>query len=871
MAKNPKTQIEENSFEESIRSYGSKIEHIESFVEAVRRFPGMYIGAKGRVGWKACIREIFQNAVDEIIRKESPCHYVKLTFDERTQGAVIEDTGRGIPLGQIITIYASQHTSSNYTKQAYEYTSGVHGVGSGVAMALSKTFDIKSYVLGEARHVHFDSGIPWKKAEASIKCPAGRQGTTIEMIPDLDVLDEVDLTCEDILDLVLKVYPLVNIGDRIDFVGIDKNGNVKYDEKYVNKDGIIASLIMRTQTPLVTPVHYMNDTGYLRAEIAFTYDSSDLTSAEDIVSYANFTPTTGGTHVNGFIDGLCNFFRNYMNKIYLGEKSKITVVNNDIKTGLKVIVAAAHLNPVFAGQFKGILSNEDMYKFIKDLTMKSLEDWSKTSPNELQKVCKFIKEIAEIRSKSDDSKIKLSNNYEASALTGKPKKYVAPSGNKNLELIIVEGDSALGSAKNSRDYTCQGIFPIRGKIPNAFKESKAKFLANQEIASIITIIGGGYGKNFDISKVKFDKIIFLADADPDGSHINTLLLRFFIMYMPELITAGRVYRAVPPLFGVKVKGGMKYFTTKLDFTKYVQGLFAHQYTLSDMSGRKLTNNETTNLFFKNIEYKDLLDFVSSTFACDPDMLESVLYYLSKYIVFGTPGVVAQMATKATVKDNKKKTTNTKKTTNNKKSTTNNSTSKKTTAKKPTSVASEEDEINFSEIPVVESSIADTSGIAYYMQPGFSAKSLKAELKKNPLYRFVDVIESNGVIRIEGLVNSKYQYVFINSKFIAACIPILKMIKNNADLYYRINGEAVSLYSMMTRFDEMIPSGLTRYKGLGEQNPAQLGASALHPKGDRTLIRYTIESAKEEIESIRRIDSSMASLLREVKVNKNEIE
>ena len=446
-------------FEDSIKNYGKKIEHIDSFVEAVRRFPGMYIGAKGNVGWKACIREIFQNAVDEAIRKESPCHYIKLTFDERDQSAIIEDTGRGIPHDQIITIYASQHTSSNYSKKPYEYTSGVHGVGSGVAMALSKSFDIRSYVLGKAKHVHFDAGIPWSDGEKEIPCPNGRQGTTITMVPDLSVLDEVDLTCEDILDLVLKVYPLVNIGDRIDFIGIDKNGSIKYQEELVNKDGIIASLMIRTQTPIVTPVYFKDDTGYMKAEVAFTYDSSDLTSAEDIVSYANFTPTTGGTHITGFLDGLCNFFRNYMNRIYLGEKSKLSVINNDVKTGLKVIIAAAHLQPVFAGQFKGILSNEDMYKYIKDLTTKSLDEWSKTSPGDLQKICKCIKEIAEIRAKSDDSKIKLSNNYEASALTGKPKKYVSPSGNKDLELIIVEGDSALGSAKNSRDVYKQGIFP----------------------------------------------------------------------------------------------------------------------------------------------------------------------------------------------------------------------------------------------------------------------------------------------------------------------------------------------------------------------------------------------------------------------------
>ena len=419
----------------------------------------MYIGSKNQAGAKACIREIFQNAVDEEIRKESPCHYVKMTFDERDQSTIIEDTGRGIPHGQIINIYATEHTSSNYSKKPGEYTSGVHGVGSGVAMALSEEFDVYSYVLGKAKHVHFEAGIPWKHGEKDIPCPPGRQGTTIKMKPDLTVLEDVHLTCEEILDLVMKVYPLINIGDRIDFVGIDSSGKIKYQEEFVNKDGIIASLIMRTQSPLVTPIYFKDDTGYMRAEIAFTYDSSDLTSSEDIISYANFTPTTGGTHVDGFMDGMCNFFRNYMNKIYLGEKSKISVINNDIKTGLKVIINAAHLNPVFAGQFKGLLSNEDISKYIKELTAKSLDEWSKTSPGDLQKICRFIKEIAEIRMKSDDSKIKLSNNYEASALTGKPKKYVAPSGNKNLELIIVEGDSALGSAKNSRDVSKQGIFP----------------------------------------------------------------------------------------------------------------------------------------------------------------------------------------------------------------------------------------------------------------------------------------------------------------------------------------------------------------------------------------------------------------------------
>ena len=871
MAKStPQAQISSiEGYEESIKNYGNKIEHIESFVEAVRKFPGMYIGSKNQAGAKACIREIFQNAVDEEIRKESPCHYVKMTFDERDQSTIIEDTGRGIPHGQIINIYATEHTSSNYSKKPGEYTSGVHGVGSGVAMALSEEFDVYSYVLGKAKHVHFEAGIPWKHGEKDIPCPPGRQGTTIKMKPDLTVLEDVHLTCEEILDLVMKVYPLINIGDRIDFVGIDSSGKIKYQEEFVNKDGIIASLIMRTQSPLVTPIYFKDDTGYMRAEIAFTYDSSDLTSAEDIISYANFTPTTGGTHVDGFMDGMCNFFRNYMNKIYLGEKSKISVINNDIKIGLKVIINAAHLNPVFAGQFKGLLSNEDISKYIKELTAKSLDEWSKTSPGDLQKICRFIKEIAEIRVKSDDSKIKLSNNYEASALTGKPKKYVAPSGNKNLELIIVEGDSALGSAKNSRDVSKQGIFPIRGKVPNAFKSSKASFLSNQEIASIITIIGGGYGKNFDLSKVKFDKIIFLADADPDGAHINTLLLRFFLLYMPELITAGKVYRAVPPLFGIKQRNDMKYFTTKLDFTKYVQTLFAHNHILTDTNGRKLTNSEVTNLFFKNIDYKDSIDFISNTFAIDPDLLESVLYYLANFVEVGDPDSVASMANKVKVVEAAKKSTTkkAKTTTAKKKTTTTKSTSKKKEDIEEVAASSGDDEINFDDIPITEGSVSST--MSYYIKPTFNINSFKTDLKKK--YKFIDVVKEKDVIRIEGLVNSKYQYVFINDKFISACINLILLIKNNIDLHYKVDNEIVSLYSLMCKFDESIPAGLIRYKGLGEQNPEQLAVSALHPSGDRTLVRYTIESAKEEVETFRRIDSNMASLLRDLKITKADIE
>lgn len=517
MAKEKKATVSKE-FEDSIRNYGKEIEIIANFADAVRRLPGNYIGHKGDKGWKSCIREILQNAFDECIRKSSPCHYVRIVFDERNQSVIIEDQGRGIPHGRMIEIYSTAHSSSNYTKHEGDYTSGAHGVGGGVAMALSKKFIVESYVLGVAHRVEFTKGKLWKHGEKTVKCPEGRQGTMVYMEPDLDVLDHVNLTCNEIFELIRKIYTMSNIGDRFDFTGIDINGSVVINEKLVNKDGIITNLFLMTEKPLVAPIEFGADNGVCMSRVAFTYDTAAITESEDIDSYGNYTPTAdGGTHVEGFLDGLCQYFRYYMNKIFLPEKSKISITNADIRTGLKAVVLGACLNPVFAGQFKGILTSEEIKPFIKDLTVKALEQWAKDKPNDLQKIAKYLKDVAEVRAKSNETKVKLTANYETSALGEYPKKFVKPSAKKNIEFFIVEGDSALGGLENGRDHEHQGIFPIRGKLPNAFARNKVEILNNQEVSAIIRLVTGDkvYKKNFDISQVKWDKIIILADADPD--------------------------------------------------------------------------------------------------------------------------------------------------------------------------------------------------------------------------------------------------------------------------------------------------------------------------------------------------------------------
>lgn len=846
-------KIDIKSFEENIRNYGDEIETL-SFIEAVRKVPGMYIGAIGNIGWKSCIREIAQNAFDEAVKAASPCNYIRIYYDERNHSVLVEDNGRGVPHGQMIGIYSEAHSSSNYTKQLGEYSSGVHGVGSGVAMGLSKKFVASSYVLGKAHQVTFYSGILTKEGEENISCPKGRQGTSVYMEPDETVLGHIDLNCKEVYDMIFSILPLLNIGDQIDFTGIGTSGGTIIYEEMINTDGIITDLKYKTQTPLITPIVFRDDTGTMKAEIALTYDSSDLTSAEDITSFSNFTPTSGGgTHVDGFLDGLCNYLRNYMNKIYLGDKSKLSISNIDIKTGLKAIVNVAHLNPIFKGQFKGILSNEDMGDFVKKLTLKALDDWTKTSPGELQKVCKFIKEIAEIRVKSEGEKIKLSSKYTTNQLTGKPQKYVQPSGNKNLELFIVEGNSALGPAKNGRDYTCQGIFPIKGKLPNAFKEGRNKFLSNAEVAAIISLVGGGYGRDFDISKVKWEKVICLADADADGGHIDTLLLRLFLVYMPGLIEAGKLYRAVPALYGIKQGKNTRYFASTVEFTKYVQFLFSKQYVLESIDNHKIAGVQATSLFYNNRNYTADMEIMSNTFAIDSDLLESVLYEIAPYIEVGSSEMTCNMA--AAVK--KKKAVAAKKTT------------KKVAKTNNKNIVIDENEDNVAEetlLPVIDSSIVNN--IEYFFKPTFNFKKMADNIKKK--YRFLKVSQKGDIIVLEGLVNSRYQYIFLNDNFIRSCIDLILMIKNT-EPYYKINGNEVSIYGLMKAYEDMTPNGLTRYKGLGEQSEEELGESALKPNSSRTLIQYSMETAKAEIENIRYIESNMSSLLRNTKVDWADIE
>lgn len=817
MAKNAQQNLSKDMID-SIQNYGNEIKTLKDFVTAVRKRPGMYIGSIGNPGFLNMIREILQNSLDELNKPTSPCDTVSLSFDEKNQMVICEDNGRGIPFNNIIRIFSSEHTSSNFVKKLGEYASGLHGVGAKVTNALSSKFIIESFILGDARKVEFDEGYPWDKGEVKIPNKDNRQGTRITFVPSIDGLGETNVTWKEVYNLVNLVLPQSKIGATINFTAIDSNGKV-YKEKLVNKDGLMTYIIDNVKTPLIKPIQLFKDTGMMRMNIVFTYDM-DPDSDGCMYAFANTCPTTLGTHINGFMDGIGYFFTNYMNKTYLAKydanskskkksksaAKKLTVTTADVRASLAAVISVDHLEPIFDGQSKEKLSNEDMYPFVKNGVMDLLDQWAKENANDFLKVCKYLKDMAELRNKADNEKIKLTSKYSKSALTGLPDKFVAPTGKKNLEFWICEGDSAAGTMKNHRDNKRQGYFPIRGKLPNAFSWTRQKFLSNPEVAGIIAIIFDGYkdfdinklgrGMKIDVSKIKWEKIIIGTDADADGNHINALLLRFFILYIPELLMAGMVYRAKPPLYGISIgrnttdtinmgigepssaKKKMIYFGDRMDYIKYIQKDFSKKYVVADINGKQLSQVELSKVLYINMDYTYEVNKIANRYAVDPGLLESVI----------------------SLKD-------------------------------------------------------DTRA------------NMKKKLKK--AYRFLEFSETGDLMVIEGVVNGKYQTLFFNGNLIEDCKDIISIMKKNSAYAYSVNGAVKSLYELMTIFESNSPKGIERYKGLGEMDGPKLQQSTLD-FDNRTLIRFTLEDAQKEIDMIRYYENNINELISTVKVSRFDV-
>lgn len=614
----------------NIDSYKNDITHIEGTINAVRRLPGMYIGAINEHGLLTMFREIFQNAVDQLLYDKSPCNFISVLFDERTYKFIVGDNGLGIPFDNIVDIYTLSHTGKNLKeKKLGDYSAGINGIGAKATNALSEYFDVHSYRYdGKCKHVLFKKGVVAK--QEIIPNPDRIQGTTVEFEPDHSVMGPTPLDPGIVYTLVRDTLSLLPIGSKIDYTSINVKGKT-YHEEMVNEDGINTNIIGKCASMLIPPIPIFNDNGRMKLEMSFTFDQQDL-GGEDITAYANMCPTSTvalNSHVTGVMDGITSWFCTYMNKVYLSDrdKNKIKITPADVKCGLKVMISAWHLEPQFTGQAKEILSNQDFKPFAKDTVTNALDQWAKAKPNDLLKVCKFLRDIALVRIKADSEKVKVTAKYATSASSGLPAKYVKPSSKdaSKIELFIVEGDSALGSARSARDPETQGVFPIRGKILNVFQATPQKIAANAEVMGIVQILGAGYGKNFDINKLKVNRIIIMSDADADGSHIADLLLLMCLKMFPGLVEAGKVFKAVPPLYGIPMgKNRTRYFAERVDFVRFMQQEYYKKNTVQYLNGKPVDSATFSRILMDYADYQYDFSMIAERYKLNPVLLEIVL-------------------------------------------------------------------------------------------------------------------------------------------------------------------------------------------------------------------------------------------------------
>ena len=599
-----------------------EIKFLESDLEAVRKLPDVYIGALGNSGYVNMCREIIQNSLDEIIKGNTLDKNIIISFDARTHMLIVEDRGQGIPTDILAKVFLVLHSSSNYDKKAGsgKYSSGKNGMGATITNFLSKLFIVESYRMdGTASRVEFNEGE--LVSQTDIPCPKGKHGLMTTFVPS-DMMGAITISPVDLYNLIWSIAHLCKIGTRITYNSIDIDGR-KNTTIIENTDGIFELLNNAVDESVINPIYLCKDNGTMKIEALFTYDLSSMMVTEPkILGFANMCPTDGGTHIDGFLDGVVKYFRNYMNKIYLANNKKLSVNAQDIRTSLCAVISAFHIEPMFTGQSKEKFSKEEMRPYAAQVTEQALKEWEQSNPKELQKLAKYLKEICTARLKQDKEKVKIANTYKKSVFGDLPSNYKKPNGKKHIEVFIFEGKSA--SPENARDKECQGFIGVRGKMPNAFIKSKQDYFNNEEVAGLFKIFGYE-DYNFDPDKFIPEKVIIMTDADADGAHIRCLLFSMFLRYLPFVIEQGKLYAGNPPLYSIEVGKKKIYFNDNKDYINYVLNLLWSDYEICDINGNKYDLNQVTSIIHSNMYYVEEVNKIAGTYSIDPGLLEFVLY------------------------------------------------------------------------------------------------------------------------------------------------------------------------------------------------------------------------------------------------------